>query len=165
MQNIKEYLSYDQETGIFTWIKSPKAAVKINSTANSRDIKGYVIVNYKNKTYKLHRLAWYYVYGELPTCNIDHINEVKDDNRIRNLRLDVHNRNTQNVSKLQSNNSSGYRGVSWAKHTNKWLASIKIKGRSKNLGYYDTPEEAYGVYITAKRKYHPFWVENKGEQL
>ncbi|MDA6380520.1 HNH endonuclease signature motif containing protein [Escherichia coli] len=64
------------------------------------------------KAYPAHRLAWLIVYGTMPDGFIDHINRVRTDNRISNLRLVTHSENMQN-RKIQKNNKSGYRGVSW----------------------------------------------------
>ena len=52
----------------------------------------------------------------------------------------VHNR------RLFKSNRSGYKGVSWHKRVNKWVAQIRIDGHKKHLGYFDTPELAHEVY-------------------
>ena len=153
MQDIKEYLSYNPEKGIFTWVKNTGKQDKLNKIAGHTAINGYVYIQYKNKTYLAHRLAWYFSYGYIPDCDIDHKNEDKDDNRLENLRLDVNRENEQN--------NSSCKGVSWITSRTKWQAAIMVKGKGKFLGYYNTYEEAREVYLCAKRKYHPFWVENK----
>ena len=161
MQNIKEYLSYDPLTGHFTWIFSKYNPYLINTLAGSLHGRGYIYIEYKGKQYKAHRLAWYFTYGYMPDMQIDHINEVKTDNRICNLRLADNSQNQQNISSIRVDNKSGYTGVSWHKGQKKWLARIRIKGVEKHLGYYDTPEEAHEVYLCAKRELHPFWVEKE----
>ena len=160
MQDIKEYLSYDPDTGVFVWIKAKQGA-RAGSVAGGLSIKGYVRIMYKGKMYLAHRLAWWFVYGEMPDCDIDHKNRIKGDNRIENLRLDTNGDNPHNISRAQRNNTSGYRGVSWNKAISKWKTSIRIERKGKHLGYYDTPEEAYEAYLCAKRELHPFWVEGK----
>jgi hypothetical protein len=162
MQNIKEYLSYDQKTGIFTWVKRPKhSSVCVGREAGNKAYRGYIHLQFNNKNHQAHRLAWWFVNGYFPDCDVDHINEIKTDNRICNLRLDSNRENEQNVSSVRLNNTSGFIGVTWHKKHKKWRAQIKIKGKKKYLGQYNTPEEAHAAYLCAKRELHPFWVENK----
>lgn len=161
MQDIKKYLSYDPETGIFTRLQCGYNLHLVNKPAGWKTPSGHVRVKYKLKTYSAHRLAWYFYYGELPLYNIDHINENPSDNRILNLRLDTSRENEQNISTLRIDNTSGYKGVSWNKLEGKWKASIYAQGKQLSLGSFKSPEEASKAYLIAKRKYHPFWVENK----
>ena len=84
---------------------------------------------------------------------VDHIDCNPLNNCRSNLRLSSHAENMRNVKKNRSN-TSGYKGVHWSKDSNKWVASIKVDGKRKNLGGYATPEEAYAVYCEAARKYH-----------
>ena len=161
MQDIKEYITYNQETGIFTWIKTPSKKIIVGSIVGTKHSAGYIQIGYKGKLYKAHRLAWWFTYSVVPDCAIDHINEVRDDNRICNLRLDISRENEQNNSKVPFNNTSGYRGVSWHKTVKKWTAHIRVKGVLIHLGVYNTPEEAHAAYLCAKSEQHPFWVEKQ----
>jgi hypothetical protein len=163
MQNIKDFLSYDQETGIFTWVKKPNPNIKVGSIAGTPNKFGYIQIGYNYKHYRAHRLAWFFTYGEMPKFNIDHKNEIKSDNRICNLRLDTNKENEHNISALKINNTSGYRGVHWTIKGKKWIASIKVKGKPIYLGSYDKPEEAHAAYLCAKRELHPYWIEKTGE--
>ena len=157
---LKESLHYDPDTGIFTNLKS-RGAAKKGSVAGCKDSKGHSQIMLDNKRYQAHRLAWLYVHGNFPEKDIDHINEIKTDNRICNLRLDSNRENEQNVSSVRLNNTSGLTGVTWHKKHKEWRAQIKIKGKKKYLGQYNTPEEAHAAYLCAKTELHPFWVENK----
>jgi HNH endonuclease/AP2 domain len=158
-ERLKELLNYDAETGIFIWIIKRRGNVNIGSVAGGKKPDGYIHIKLDGKTYKAHRLSWLYVYGKFPEKGLDHINEVKDDNRIVNLRLATDQENMQNISSPRINNKSGYYGVSWNKKTNKWVAQIQINGKKKCLGFFKTIEEAYDVYKNAKRELHKFWVE------
>jgi hypothetical protein len=158
---LKESLSYDPDTGLFTWIKKPSKKIKVGSTAGCKHPNGYIRIQIDYKLYGAHQLAWLYVYGESPACDIDHVDELKDNNRIVNLRLDVNRENPHNVSKPRSDNTSGYRGVDWREDLKKWQARIMVNGKSKHLGYFNTAVEAYAAYLCAKRKLHPFWEEKK----
>lgn len=112
---------------------------------------GYISFNLYNNggVYHLqgHQVVWFYATGNLPTY-IDHINHIKTDNRIVNLR-DVNN------SKNQMNRNPKYvKGYSWHKRHKKFYASIKINNKSIPIGYYDIEAEARQAYLSAKSKYH-----------
>lgn len=79
LEKIKHYFQYNSETGEI--IRTDRK----NSTG-SLDFYGYRIIKIKGKQYKAHRLAWFLHYGQMPLGVIDHINAIKDDNRILNLR-------------------------------------------------------------------------------
>lgn len=85
--------------------------------------------------------------GTADGYDTDHINRDKLDNRRANLRQVTRSVNMRNC--LQSNNTSGYRGVSWHKQRSKWTARAKINGSYKSLGLFDTPEEASCAYQNA----------------
>lgn len=79
---------------------------------------------------------------------IDHINRNPSDNRRQNLRICSYSLNSVN-KRLQSNNTSGYRGVSWDNKLNKWQANITVNGFQMNLGRFLTKEEAAEAYRKA----------------
>lgn len=151
---LKSILEYNQEDGTFTWINSIKKQLNGKKAGYLRP-DGYTTIKIKNKHWMAHHLAWLYIYKSLPNM-IDHINEKKSDNRISNLRLCNTAFNMQNKRKAQSNNKTGYLGVSYAKNVNKYNAQICVNGKSKSLGYYSSAEEAYKVYINAKQTLHIF---------
>ena len=76
---------------------------------------------------------------------IDHINNIKDDNRLENLRWVNSSQNNRNRKKLV-NCSSQYQGVCWDKRDKKWVAKIRINGKLKHLGLFDTELEAFAVW-------------------
>jgi hypothetical protein len=83
---------------------------------------------------------------------VDHINQDGLDNRKKNLRIATKATNAHN-SKLQRNNTSGYRGVVWHKQINRWMARIVINGITKNCGCYKTKEEAAVAFDNAVREF------------
>ena len=99
------------------------------------------------KEYKAHRLAWLYVYGIWPKLYIDHINGIRDDNRICNLR-DVSNR--ENAINRSYHRKGKLAGASYHKQKGKWRATIRINGRYTHLGLFETKEEAHLFYMKKK---------------
>ena len=75
----------------------------------------------------------------------DHINGDGLDNRRENIRVSTKSQNQANRRNLQSNNTSGFKGVDF--HRGKWRAQIKVDGRKIDLGSFDTPDEASGAYL------------------
>jgi len=149
---LKEYLHYDEGTGIFTWLRSTTNSVNVGDVAGCAHKKGYTYIMFANKQYRAHRLAWFYVYGIWPTDQIDHINSVRGDNRISNLREATRQENTRHAP-VRKHTASGYKGV--YKNGNKWMAQIKMDTKTKKyLGNFDTPEEAYEVYKVAAFDLH-----------
>lgn len=160
---LKEVLDYDPDTGVFTWKKKISRKVVVGKIAGCPDGGGYTIIRIDHKTYKAHRLAWLYVTGAFPKDQIDHINRVKTDNRICNLREASPRENQQNHP-IHRDNTSGVTGVDWVKRAKKWRAVIKHKGRNIHLGYYNTIEEAAMSRAIAKAKYHTFHPESDNEK-
>ena len=151
INELKQVLSYDPETGDFTWTNNASYKCFVGKKAGSPSNE-YVAIRYKCKVYKAHRLAWAFVHGDYPTQVIDHINGDKSDNRIINLRDVSRKENQQNIKSALVTNKSGYLGVSPA--DNKWKATIRVSGQYKYLGLFDTPELAHAAYIDAKRQFH-----------
>ena len=143
---LKELLCYEATTGNFVWNMNRKGTAKKGSVAGATRTGGYRQIMVDGKMYAAHRLAWFYVYGYWPEFQIDHINHVRDDNRIENLRCVTPQQNNQNRL-VNCNNTSGVAGVYWFKAGKKWHASIRHNKKSIHLGYYISKEKAI-----AKRK-------------
>ena len=158
-EDIRDYLSYDPLTGQFTWIKRQRQGVAGHINGHLCKRSGYIVVGFAGKTYRAHRLAWYFTYGYMPDVQVDHKNEIRNDNRLCNLRLATSLQNGHNSSKPSKNNTSGYLGVSWCKNRKKWKAAINFNYKREVIGYYDTAEEASEAYLARKRELHLFWIE------
>ena len=118
--------------------------------------------NGKCKTFKVHRLVGI-AFLENPDNKpmIDHIDENKSNNNIKNLRWATNQENQSNQGK-RINNTSGYKGITFNKHANKYKAQININGKNKHLGYYETAEEASKAYeAKAKQIHKEFYYKNK----
>lgn len=148
-EQVQELLDYDFTTGVFTW-REKAGNRKAGTSAGSLDAHGYTIITINGRAYKAHRLAWLYCHGGWPEHSIDHINGVKDDNRIANLRDVEHPLNLLNVRRAYRTNKSGFLGVS--RNGSGWRAEIRVAKKKRNLGTYDTPEQAHAAYLAAKNE-------------
>lgn len=150
---LKEFLFYDDKTGIFTWIKDSGKKKLAGKVAGYMDKKGYWSLSVMGRQVRAHRLAWLYVHGFFPDCQIDHRNGVKTDNKIENLRLATNQLNQFNIG-MSKNNSSGFKGVCFVERNQMWRAKIMINGKTICLGYHMTAERASMAYKLAAYFHH-----------
>ena len=145
-------LYYEKETGLFRKLTNGHK-YKIGDVCGFRDRKGYIRILLFGKIYMAHRLAWLYENKKWPDDLIDHINGVRDDNRIDNLREVNNSKNLMN-SRKRCSCSSKYKGVCWYRSTNKWTAQIMINGKRKRIGYFKSERvAAYAYDIFALKHY------------
>lgn len=117
----------------------------------------YASIRVSGKKVLLHRYLLNVKDGQF----VDHINGNGLDNRISNLRICSLSENQMNRKK-QSNNTSGYKGVTWNKGKSKWAVRIQFNKKSKHIGYFDCVKEAAKAYNSAAIKYHKdFAILNK----
>ena len=153
-EELKSLVHYDQDTGLFTW--KVKRQGRNKSNLGWVESKGYIEICIAQKRLKAHRWAWFYVHGELPG-QIDHINGIKDDNRLCNLRVVTTKQNHENRG-AQKNNTSGFKGVT--KRGNKFIAQIMHNQKQHYLGIFDTAEQASNVY---KQKANELFTHYQGQ--
>lgn len=140
-KKIEGYLNYSVSS------KGNVRNIKFGKTLKLQlDANGYYIVrlskNGKMKTFKIHRLvAKAFIDNPENKKCVDHINNSKIDNNVKNLRFATYKENNQNAS-ISSSNTSGIKGVCWHKEKKKWQAQIVINGKNKHLGYFNTLEKA-----------------------
>ena len=153
---LKEVLHYDPETGDFTWLKAVGSRAQVGDLAGCSSSHGYTRIIVCGKEYKAHRLAWLYTYGVFPEEQTDHINGVRNDNRIVNLRAVTNVENHRNRKK-RCTNTSGVTGVSWFKPNNSWGAYINAEGERRFLGLFKDLFSAIAARKSAEIKYnyHP----------
>ena len=144
-EQLKELFVYHLDSGWFT-NKYSRGRAKIGERAGSLMEHGYrrIIIDYV-KHYE-HHLAWLYVYGEYPD-EIDHVNGVRNDNRITNLRLCTRSQNRFNTQ--TTTGESGLAGAYLDKRTLQWYSKIQFGGQQKFLGNFASAEEAHAAYIVA----------------
>lgn len=145
-RKLLDLVSYDAETGVFR--TKVKTRTHLPGDTIGRIQGGYHRIYINGLVHQAHRLAWFYVYGEWPVRNIDHINQDAKDNRIANLRLCSMTQNEANKG-LQKNNSSGYKGVSFSKKQDKFIAQIKFNKTYQKLGSFADPQHAAHAYNKA----------------
>jgi hypothetical protein len=153
-QELLSILSYDSETGIFTWRTRPSNNMQAGDIAGSVVGGGYRQIRVNGRMMLAHRLAWLYVYGVNPSGEIDHIDGARENNRINNLRDVSRSENQQNRRAAQSNSKSGVIGTAKSP-SGRYVAKIRVGGKKIHRGTFDTPSDAHAAYLSAKRKMHP----------
>ena len=129
--------TYDPETGKIFGIRGKEIKSKFTT--------GYIKIIHSKFEFKGHQFAWYWVHKEC-VDNLDHINGIRDDNRICNLRSVSHQQNQWNHTKAK--------GFYWDKKANKWKAQIGLNYKKIYLGLFDSEEDAREAYKKAKEIYH-----------
>lgn len=148
---VRELLDYEPETGFFRWKVKRRHGISVGHIAGSENSSGYIQITIDGRLYVAHRIAWVWVHGSEPPDEIDHINGVRDDNRIANLRAATHRQNSQNRSRRRDN-ESGFKGVHLHRKSGRWRALIYSNGRNIHLGLFATREKAYAAYVAAARQ-------------
>jgi hypothetical protein len=159
LNKIQDYIDYNPETGAFQWKVTRNSQVLKGDIAGGINDEGYVKIKIQNKTYSAHRLAFYFMTGNFPPEEVDHINNVRNDNRWSNLRLANDNHNNANKG-IQSNNTSSVKGVSWNALQNNWRARIQVNKVPITVGYFTDLEDARIAIEAARKKYHGEFANN-----
>ena len=151
-----ELFDYDSQLGIFTRLVSTNTRNKAGDVAGYENRLGYIVIGIDGNSYLAHRLAWIYVYGDIPDEALDHIDMVRTNNAIANLRLCTKSENHQNIKLCHSNNKTGVLGVHYCFAENKFRAQITIQGKRISLGRFDNIKQAKDAYHAAKASEHKF---------
>lgn len=149
---VRSMLLYDPRTGIFRH-KYPRFRVRAGEVAGSPNEWGHIRIKLDGKLYMAHRLAWIYMTGEEPPCQIDHRDTNPANNAWLNLRLATGSQNMCNIG-MRKDNKTGFKGVSWHPKKRRFSAGIRYQGRKRHLGYFDDPSEAYELYCLAADMLH-----------
>jgi hypothetical protein len=164
-EEARELLQYNPATGLFRWrvprghrkpgwfrgIRHNLGYLCVSDTLQVMDLEigirhnlGYLCVSVNGRKHLAHRVAWLMTHGEWPEHQIDHINHCKTDNRLCNLRHVTNKENHMNRI-----------GKGYTKVGDRFKAQIVIDGATKNLGTYDTAEEARAAYLKKKAELFP----------
>lgn len=158
-ERVREVWSYDPITGDLVWKISPANHIKSGDVAGCLNKDGYIQCRFNKCTHLAHRLVFLWLYGRWPDGEIDHVNHLKTDNRIENLR-DVSPQENDKNKKLAKNNNSGFTGVVWFKRTQKWRANIYVNKRCIHLGYFNDINDAISARSRANIEHN--FHENHG---
>lgn len=147
-----EILMYDPCTGFLHWLKTNRAHEAGDRAGGFNKNNGYIQINICGRIYKAHRVAWLLFYGKFPREFIDHINQVRNDNRIVNLREADKLVNSKNT-KLRSDSTSGITGVRWSKKNKHWQAFVYDDKKYIHLGGFVGKFDAACARKSAEIKY------------
>ncbi len=137
---LDEWCEFSEEHKTLVWKKAPSNRAVVGSPIGSITRDGYR----RCAGQQVHRLVWLYFTGQVPNKDIDHVNGVRLDNRIENLRVVSRKENLWNrrdVKGYVKNTASG-----------KYQARIRNNYKITHLGTYNTPEEAHAAYMKAKQE-------------
>lgn len=146
LERLHEVLDYDPITGSFMWLVARGNRARGSIACRRISRQGYFRIRVDGKLYQAHRLAWFYTHGYWPPDDVDHINQIKTDNRLTNLRLATRSENNQN----RKGDPLGVRFEG-----RRWQARISLLGETIYLGSFLTFEEARYSYLEARRELHP----------
>ena len=147
-EEVRRLLDYNPETGELRW-RAAKGRRNMCRAVGATS-RGYLVIRINRKLYSNHRLIWLWVYGYFPENQIDHINRIRSDNRIENLREVTQTCNNRNCG-MSSNNKSGVTGVFWDEKNGKWLSNIRLADKTKYLAYCSDFTEAVAHRLAAEQ--------------
>lgn len=164
---LREVFEYNPQTGTLTWKYRPSEffktfrayrawnAIHPGKEAGHIHSSGYRTIQVDGKYGLAHRAIWAICTGSYPVYQIDHINGIRSDNRLANLRDVPQAVNLQNLRQCKRTQDLPM-GVFFnpRKKTKCFSASLRILGKTKHLGYFDSIEEAHLAYLTSKRIHH-----------
>lgn len=148
IERLYELLIYDPETGLFHWAVSRRKC-RAGAVAGHINAQGYWAIGIDGTTHLGHRLAWLYMTGRWPACQVDHENRNRSDNSWLNLREATQPQNNANtVGKIPGRPKGIHR------HSDgRWRAQIRANGAKYHLGCFDTQEEAGAAYAAAAKQH------------
>jgi hypothetical protein len=172
LKHLPRLLYADFDAGLLFWrernnndiirdsrLKSWNSRYANKPALNCLDGFGYLHGRISKVPYKAHRVLWALYYGDWPKNEIDHINRIRTDNRIVNLRDVTSSQNNQN-RKIGLNNKTGVIGVCWDVLRGKWKATIRLNHKQTNIGRFDCFEEA--VKMRKQKEIDLGFISNEG---
>lgn len=157
-EELNRYLSYCPETGSLKCREKWCSISVVGREMGYTDGRGYIYVRFKTVLYLAHRLIYrMMVPDSIDELEVDHVDEDKSNNRWKNLRAGTSSQNKYNRKHL-STNTSGYKGVTWSKRSNKWHTQVKCTrdgvSRLYTAGYFHDIHEADRAITALREKLH-----------
>ena len=146
---VRAVLDYNAETGELHW-RSRRGSAQAGDRAGTLAPHGALVIRLGRKLHYAHRLAWLYSYGRWPNGVIDHKNGNAADNRLANLRECSQADNAKNVAGHRDT-ASRLKGA--YRDGKRWTSRIRVGGKNKYLGAFDTAEDAAAAYDAAALQY------------
>jgi hypothetical protein len=152
LEDVRKIVAYDKESGLFVRVKAAPH-MPVGAICGFVHHTGYILIRVKNFRVPAHILAWLFITGEWPVEDVDHKDTDRANNREMNLRLSGDCGNAQNASR-RSDNTSGFKGVTYFRRNRKWGASINCRGSRHFLGLFTIPELAHAARCVAATSLH-----------
>lgn len=150
LEEAKEYLRYEPDTGNFIWLKKASKKTIVGSIAGCKEKRfGYVVIRLNGRLFRAHRLACALSGINIDGLHVDHIDGNPSNNRLENLRPCTRSQNMKNLKPHKDNKYSAWKGVSWSPANNNWYARIFVDGKSRWLGSFSDEREAAEAYLFA----------------
>lgn len=142
---LHELFDYEPETGNLIRKIARSARACIGDVAGTLRPDGYRHIGIAGKLYQAHQLVWFWHHGEWPRKDLDHINRVRDDNRIENLRDVPRSVNIANQDRPSETGLKGVRKLA----SDRWMARIGVNGKTKYIGSFKSPQDAHAAFKEA----------------
>lgn len=145
---------FEYRDGVLYWKVRAARRTQIGDAVGSKNTKKdpYLITSIKGVKYLIHKLVFLMHHGYIPSV-VDHIDGNIANNKINNLREATKAQNRHN-SKLNKNNTSGCKNVTWHKNDNSWHVTLRANGKQHSCGYFKDLELADLVAQEARDLYH-----------
>lgn len=150
-QNLVREL-FDYVDGKLLWKVLKAIGTKVGEEAGTITVDGYRRIKINGKKYLTHRIVYLYHYGYIPK-EIDHIDNNKLNNDIKNLRSVTRSEQMQNT-RLRKDNKSGIKGVNWSKVAQKWTVRIRVNNKRYFGGYFTDINEAKKAATILRNNLH-----------
>lgn len=145
--------AFEYRDGKLYWkINTNPSKKLIGKEAGCKSSGAYGVVNLDGQAYSVHKVIFCMHNGFMPVV-VDHINGIKDDHRLENLRAATHQSNNWNKV-VQSNNKLGLKNISWHKQNQKYWVQLAKHGKKVVSVFVEDLELAELVAIEARNKYH-----------
>lgn len=151
-EQLRELFTLDPDEGVLRY-RVKHLRYKAGLVAGSVGHKGWRSIMVNQRRYQAHHLVWMYVHGRWPTHELDHVNGIRDDNRLSNLREADAFQQVMNSARPPTN-KSGARNVYFIRKSGKFRVSVRYRGKHVHIGHFSTLQEASVAATDARNRLH-----------